>query len=179
MSDSRQRRQRPGCTVVVMSKRIATTMTVHAIPADELEEVRRSGRDVAGHRPVRWPNPAGMPLRCCLRRATPDDDVLLISHAPLGQPSAWREVGPVFIHAQPCAGYDDTAGLPVELGQGPKVLRGYRSDGSLDYDAIRTVDPGEDIERPLLELLGATDVHEVHVRALREQCFTYLVRRSS
>ena len=128
-------------------------MTVHAIPADELEEVRRSGRGVAGHRPVRWPNPAAMPLRCCLRRATSDDDVLLISHAPLGQPSAWREVGPVFIHAQPCAGYDETAGLPVELRHGPKVLRGYRSDGSLDYDAIRTVDPGEDIERPLPELL--------------------------
>jgi hypothetical protein len=82
----------------------------------------------------------------------------------------------VFIHAQPCAGYDETAGLPPELRRGPRVLRGYRSDGSLNYDAIRTVDSSEDIEAPLLELLAAPDVHEVHVRALSEQCFTFLVR---
>ena len=63
------------------------------------------------------------------------------------------------------------------LRDGPKVLRGYRSDGSLNYDAIQTVDAREDIERPLLDLPDATNVHEVRVRALREQRFTYRVRR--
>jgi Protein of unknown function (DUF1203) len=154
----------------------APGLSVHAIPADHLDDVRRTGRDVAGNRPVPWPEPAGMPLRCCLRRATADDDVVLISHAPLRERSPWREVGPVFVHAQPCTGYPPAAGLPADLRHGPKVLRGYRADGSLDYDAILTVGAGEEIDGALRELLADPSVHEVHVRALDAQCFTYLVR---
>lgn len=152
-----------------------TALTVHAIPSDELEQVRRKGRDVAGNEPVPW-EATGAPLRCCLRAATPDDDVVLISHAPLREYSPWREVGPVFVHAGPCAGYDERAGLPPELRQGPRVLRGYHADGSLDYDAIRTVGAGEDIGPALDELLVVPGLREVHVRSATAQCFTYLVR---
>jgi DNA-binding Lrp family transcriptional regulator len=157
-----------------------TTTTVqlaaHAIDPAELDEIRRTGRDTAGNAPVLWPDPAGVPLRCCLRRAHPDDEVVLVSYAPQRRRSPWREVGPVFVHARPCAGWTEEVGLPAELRVGPRVLRGYRADGSLDYDAIRVVPDGEDVERPLQELLEDPAVDEVHVRALAEQCFTYRVR---
>lgn len=158
------------------TERPATVLAAHAIPPAELEEIRRSGRDTAGNAPVPWPDATGSPLRCCLRRVRPDDDVLLISYAPLRQRSAWREVGPVFVHAGPCGGWTEETGLPPELRRGPRVLRGYRADGSLDYDAIRVVPAGDDVERPLQELLADPAVDEVHVRALAEQCFTYRVR---
>lgn len=150
-------------------------MTVHAIPADELEQIRREGRDVAGNAPMPF-DATGAPLRCCLRSATPDDEVVLISYAPLREHSPWREVGPVFVHAGPCPGYDERAGLPSELREGPRVLRGYHADGSLDYDAIRTVGAGEDIGPVMDELLAKPGLREVHVRAADAQCFTYLVR---
>jgi hypothetical protein len=153
----------------------AATFTVHAIPSDELAQVRRTGRDVAGNVPTPFAA-VGAPLRCCLRLATPDDDVVLISHAPLREQSAWREVGPVFVHAGPCSGYDELAGLPSEVRTGPRVLRGYHADGSLDYDAIRTVPDGADIGPALDELLAVPGLREVHVRSAVEQCFTYLVR---
>ncbi|MCO1654633.1 DUF1203 domain-containing protein [Pseudonocardia humida] len=156
----------------------AATFTVHAIPAEELERVRRRGRDVAGNEPTPF-GAAGSPLRCCLRRATAADEVVLISHAPLRERSPWREVGPVFVHARACPGYDERAGLPPEVRTGPRVLRGYRADGSLDYDAIRTVGAGEDIGPALDELLAVPGLREVHVRAAVEQCFTYLVRPAS
>ena len=156
--------------------RPAPVLTALAIDPAELDEIRRSGRDTAGNAPVPWPDATGSPLRCCLRRARPDDEVLLVSYAPLRQRSAWREVGPVFVHARPCAGWAEDSGLPPELRQGPRVLRGYREDGSLDYSAIRVVQEGEDVEQPLQELLGDPAVHEVHVRALTEQCFAYRVR---
>lgn len=165
---------------------LMTTNTAHpapvlialAIDPAELDEVRRSGRDTAGNAPVPWPDATGDPLRCCLRPARPDDEVLLISYAPLRERSPWREVGPVFVHARPCGGWAEDSGLPPELRQGPRVLRGYREDGSLDYSAIRVVHEGEDVEQPLQDLLGDPAVHEVHVRALAAQCFTYRVRAS-
>jgi hypothetical protein len=156
----------------------AVTYTVHPIPADELAEVRRRGRDVAGNVPAPF-DATGSPLRCCLRPATPDDEVVLISHAPLREQSPWREVGPVFVHAGPCAGYDEQSGLPSELRTGPRVLRGYRLDGSLDYAAIRTVAEGADIGPALDELLAVPGLREVHVRSATAQCFTYLVRPAS
>jgi hypothetical protein len=156
----------------------ARTYTVHAIPSEELAQVRRQGRDVAGNVPTPFAA-VGSPLRCCLRLATADDEVVLISHAPLRERSAWREVGPVFVHAGPCPGYDEHAGLPPEVRTGPRVLRGYRVDGSLDYDAIRTVAAGADIEPALAELLAVPGLREVHVRSAVEQCFTYLVRPGS
>jgi hypothetical protein len=125
---------------------------------------------------VTWPDATGAPLRCCLRRARPDDDVLLISYAPLRQASPSREVGPVFVHADRCDGWTEQTGLPPELRTGSRVLRGYRADGSLDYAAIRVVPEGEDVEPPLQELLADSAVDEVHVRALDAQCFTYRVR---
>lgn len=171
MSVSRRTRHKPADIVVHM-----TAITVHAIPSDDLEQIRRSGRDVAGNRPEPWPDPAGMPLRCCLRRATADDEIVLIAHAPLQDPSPWREVGPVFVHAQRCPGYNEGSGLPPELRTGPRVLRSYRHNGSLYYDAIRPVAAGTDIEGALKELLDDPDVREVHVRSLAAQCFHYAVR---
>jgi Protein of unknown function (DUF1203) len=154
----------------------APVLTAHAIDPAELEGIRRTGRDTAGNAPVPWPDAAGVPLRCCLRRARPDDDVVLVSHAPQRRPSPWRETGPVFVHAGPCDGWTAATGLPPELREGPRVLRGYRADGSLDYDAVRVVPAGEDVAQPLQELLADPRVEEVHVRALAEQCFTYRVR---
>jgi hypothetical protein len=156
----------------------AIAFTVHAIPSDELEQVRRRGRDVAGNEPAPF-EAIGSPLRCCLRRATAADEVVLISHAPLREQSPWREVGPVFVHAGSCPGYDERAGLPPEVRTGPRVLRGYRADGSLGYDAIRTVGAGEDIGPALDELLAVAGLGEIHVRSAIEQCFTYLVRPAS
>jgi hypothetical protein len=158
------------------TERTAPVLTAYAIDPAELDEIRRSGRDTAGNVPVPWPDPTGFPLRCCLRRARSDEEVLLISYAPLRTPSPWREVGPVFVHAGPCEGWAEDAGLPPELRRGPRVLRAYREDGSLDYGAIRVVEKGDDIEAPLQELLADPEVREVHVRALAEQCFTYRVR---
>lgn len=61
---------------------------------------------------------------------------------------------------------------------GPKLLRTYCADGTLDCDHIVLVADGTDIEQPLRELLAVETVATVHVRAVLSQCFAYAVTRT-
>jgi hypothetical protein len=148
--------------------------TIHAIDPISLDAIREAGAD--GHGNAFAPYPAtgdGEPLRCCLRCARPGEPIALISWAPFEHASPWREVGPVYVHAERCEGYAG-AGLPDELNSGPRVLRTYRPDGTMNYDH-NTLVGHEDLEPHLDELLALPDVGTVHVRTVLPQCFLYAV----
>ena len=152
------------------------TLTVHAIDPARLDEVRRSGKDTSGNAlTVTEATGQGEPLRCCLRFARADERIALISFAPFVQPSVWREVGPVYVHAEPCAGPSDP-GVPAALSRGPLLLRTYRADGSMNYDH-NTLVGAEDVEPMLEDLLSKAEVATVHVRTVLPQCFLYAVTR--
>src|SRR6185503_10303206 len=87
------------------------TIVYAAIPAAVLDQLRIL--DDAGRPPVSSvDDEGGSPLRCCLRRARPGERVSLVSYAPLrrwaanagAEPGPYDEQGPVFIHAEACAG---------------------------------------------------------------------------
>lgn len=153
------------------------TMTVraHAIDPARLAAMRSTGADEHGNRFTGYPALGWEPLRCCLRLAEAGEEIALIAYAPFRVASPWAEVGPVYVHACECAGYVPDAGLPDALRTGPRVLRGYRADGSLDYGHVTVVGEGDDIESELQRLFAAPEVAVVHVRALTTQCFTYAV----
>lgn len=120
----------------------------------------------------------GAPLRCCLRYATPDEDIALISYAPFDHPSVWTGVGPVYVHATRCAGHQLTGQLPAQLDTGPHVLRTYRADDTMNYEHNTVVTDDADLEPIIVRLLDEPDVATVHVRALAPQCFLYAVTAS-
>jgi hypothetical protein len=64
--------------------------------------------------------------------------------------------------------------LPVELRHGPRILRTYRSDGTMNYDH-NTLVGDEDLAPHLDKLLALADVSTVHVRTVLPQCFLYAV----
>jgi hypothetical protein len=151
-------------------------LRVHAIDPARLEAVREPGDDGFGNRLTPFDATGeGEPLRCCLRFARAGELIALISYAPFEGVSPWREVGPVYVHAERCAGYDGR-GLPAELRRGPRVLRTYRADGSMDYDH-NTLVWDEDLGPALDRLLAEPDVATVHVRTVLPQCFLYAVTR--
>jgi Protein of unknown function (DUF1203) len=151
-------------------------MSVHPIDPARLDDVRRRGEDVSGNPfTVFEATGDGEPLRCCLRFARAGERIALISYSPFEQRSVWREVGPVYVHADHCEGYAEGR-LPDELRHGPRVLRTYRADGSMDYEH-NTLVGDEDIEPVLDRLLGEPEVATVHVRAVLPQCFLYAVTR--
>lgn len=129
----------------------------------------------------------GNPLRCCLRPIRPGERVALVGYAPLrrwaaatgAHPGAYDEVGPVFIHADPCDGPESAEGYPFTH---PGALRTARR-----YDARGHIVGGRLIELPeeaeaelheaLVEAFADPTVALVHVRAVEYGCFQFEVRR--
>jgi hypothetical protein len=152
------------------------SLLVHAIDPARLVAVHSAGAD--GHGNQLSPFAAtgeGEPLRCCLRYAEAGEQITLISYAPFEHPSVWREVGPVYIHAAACEGYNPTGRLPEQLATGPRVLRTYRADDTMNYEHNTVVTAEADLEPIIERLLGNPDVATVHVRTLAPQCFLYAV----
>jgi hypothetical protein len=154
-------------------------LDIIAIDPARLDTIRAAGADEEGN-PFTPQTAAGWePLRCCLRHAELGEQIALISYAHFTNPSPWREVGPVFVCAEPCKGYPDTAAFPEGFRTGPRILRTYRADGSLDYDNITYVHTGDDVAAQVAGLLDRPGVAEVHLRAHQAQCFTFAVRAGS
>jgi hypothetical protein len=152
---------------------VMNRLLVHAIDADRLARIRAQGVDEHGNAFQPYPAGGGEPLRCCLQPAAPGDPIALISYAPFQHVSPWTEVGPVYVHGDGCAGHD--GGLPEQFRTGPRVLRTYDAENTLDYAHITVVPDGADLQPYLDELFAVPEVATVHVRAVETQCFTYAV----
>ncbi|MFI0268145.1 DUF1203 domain-containing protein [Streptomyces luteogriseus] len=122
----------------------------------------------------------GSPLRCCLRHSEPGERLALVSYAPLRRwaaetgaaPGAYDEQGPVFLHADACAGpADDT--LPFTGSH--RTVRRYSAEGRILGGRL-VGEPGA-FEQALLEAFDDPAVALVHVRAVEYGCFLYEVRR--
>ena len=148
-----------------MDMNVGTGLVVKAIDPSRLDMVYRSGSDGHGNRlcPIAATG-QGEPLRCCLRYAEPGEQITLISYAPFDHPSVWTEVGPVYIHASRCQGYKPAGRLPGQLATGPRVLRTYRADDTMNYDHNTVVTDDADLAVRRLAL-------EVTYRARHQSAF--------
>ncbi|MFD6555614.1 DUF1203 domain-containing protein, partial [Streptomyces sp. NPDC058398] len=159
-----------------------TTYTAQPIGAAVLEELRAT--DDAGRRPVPLTDEeGGSPLRCCLRRSAPGERVCLVSYAPLRrwaartgvEPGAYDETGPVFLHADACAG-PATDALPFTNSH--RSVRRYSAQGHILggrlVEAPSAFD--ENFTKAFAEAFTDPEVAPVHVRAVEYGCFLYEVR---
>ena len=165
-----------------MTTTATKTFSVRAIAADVVAELRI--RDDSGREPeVVVDRDGGSPLRCCQRSSEPGEQILLVSYAPLRRwaaaagvdPGAYIETGPVFIHAQSCAGPTDDE-WPADYRGLPRVLRAYGANGRIRGGVV--VPAGEpQPERFVDELFADPDVAFIYARALTFGCFTFAIER--
>lgn len=146
--------------------------------------------DDAGNAPrVKVDDEGGNPLRCCLRLSRPGEQVALVSYAPLrrwakaagAEPGAYDEVGPVFIHTEPCGGPAGNR-FPEVFLRSPRVFRAYRADGSILRGRLATAEVLKDqaaAGQVLSRILADPRVAVVQARALEFGCFTFEVRRAA
>ncbi|MGW5635289.1 DUF1203 domain-containing protein [Streptomyces sp. NPDC003832] len=154
-----------------------TTYVARPIEPRALEELRVT--DDAGRTTVPRTDPeGGAPLRCCLRRSAPGERIALVSYAPLRRwaaatgvdPGAYDEQGPVFVHAEECAG---PAGDGHPFAGAHRTVRRYSADGRiLGGRLVESL--GDDAFR---DAFDDPEVALVHVRAVEYGCFLYEVGR--
>ncbi|MEU6410550.1 DUF1203 domain-containing protein [Microbispora sp. NPDC046933] len=158
---------------------------IRAIAPDVLDQLRKT--DDAGRRPRRIVDEeGGSPLRCCLRRSRPGEAILLAAYAPLrrwaletgADPGAYEEVGPVFVHEEPCEGPQPS--YPAAMGGARRIFRTYRADGSiLNGHLVEAHQSADPLAASILldTLLEDPETAVVHVRAVEFGCFMFEVRR--
>jgi hypothetical protein len=155
---------------------ITSTLIFEPIPPGELQEIRTARLDEAGNRLTAQTDAEGSPLRCCLREASPGERVLLIAYTPPGTSGAYAERGPVFIHADPCDGYQTPHRYPPGLSGRQQVVRAYDQRGRI-ADGVLAAD-GDHAWTVVCEMLARPDVALVQLRNVGYGCYNFAVRRA-
>lgn len=143
------------------------------VPSADLDRIRCNGHDDHGNPVEARPADGVVPLRCCLTLSSPDDLVMLMSHRPMAVGGPYAEVGPVFVHADPCPGYDGVD-FPAQYRERRAVLRPYDADGQLLDGVIAEAGTSEG---ELKRLFDDPAVALVQVRNVVAGCWNFSVRR--
>lgn len=141
------------------------TIVVEALPASLGSAAVRAWVDGEG----------GAPLRCCLRDSRPGERVALVSVTPPGPKGAYRETGPVFMHANGCEG-PTARTYPDAFRDRPQVFRAYDAHGSIVGGEM--VGAGDDQERVAERLLADPRVAFLHTRNVVYGCYMLTIRRA-
>jgi Protein of unknown function (DUF1203) len=149
---------------------------IEAIPTDVVDGVRAADRDVSGNPVEHVVATGGEPLRCCLRDAREGEQLTLFGFAPDIPASPYREIGPVFAHAEACGGPASTSDYPAAWRGRPQALRAYDARGWI-HSSTRIHD-GHGVEDLIAEMLDDPEVVQVHSRNIAYGCYMFKVRRA-
>ena len=117
----------------------------------------------------------GLPLRCCLRDSRPGERIALVAVSPEAPQGAYRETGPVFLHADGCAGPADN-GYPEDFRRRTQVFRTYDHAGVIIGGEV--VPAGSGQEDVAARLLADPDVAFVQTRNVIHGCYMLTITRS-
>lgn len=143
-----------------------------AMPTTLTRHYQASGADANGQKPeVHISDGDGVPCRHCLQNVRAGDRYLILSHRPFPAPQPYAETGPIFLHADECVRYEETAEMPAMFRESSDyILRGYSCQDRIVYGTGGVIKTG-DIANRADELLRRDDVAYVHMRFARNNCF--------
>lgn len=158
----------------MISTRIRRKYLIIAIPTAVAERVRETLEDDQGNRlAIRTPD-RGVPCRHCLRITQPGERVIALAYRPFDPGGPYAEVGPIFVHAQPCRSYGEDDRFPEDFRKRVLALRGYNNEGTIEEALLSEAG---DPESSLDTLFANERVRFVHVRNPAWGCYDFQVER--
>lgn len=120
--------------------------------------------------------PHAYPCRRCLRDAEPGEELVLLSYDPFLGTSAYRQPGPIFVHARACEpAAEDLVRAPEQLRRRELSVRGF--DARHRQIATRLT-PGEQVDAVAERMFADPAVAYVHVHNAGPGCFAVRVERA-
>jgi len=153
----------------------SSAFRVVPLSTEVAETARRAAEDgVADHAVVTADSPTGYPCRHCLRFAKPGERLILFPYAAIPSGHPYSEIGPIFVHAEPCERYSATHEYPNDLRRG-RAFRAYNAS----YDMIDAeVANGNEPEAIVEKLLQNPETAFVDARSVTRGCYTFRIQRA-
>src|SRR5437879_10888316 len=148
----------------------------HIVPlptqiADAARRVVKAG--AADHAVITVDSHGSSPCRHCLRWAQPGERVILFPYTSIPAGHPYSEIGPIFVHAEPCKRYSATCEYPADFRNG-RVLRAYDANyNMIDAEVVNGREPEEVIEK----LLQISKTAFVDARGVSRRRFTVGLQR--
>jgi uncharacterized protein DUF1203 len=149
---------------------------VAAIPTKVAEIVRSTLRSPGYGHPAHVEVAAGYgPCRHCLRTFdVGKENRILFTYDPFHGLELLPLPGPVFIHAEPCERFPETAGFPEDLRNHRLTIAAY--GGGRRLLAEEYVENGE-VEAVTGRLFDKNEVRYLHVRDTEAGCYDFRIER--
>ena len=155
-------------------RKVQNMHSIHvvAMPTATARSFQNGGADANGQLPERQLSDGeGVPCRHCLQIVAKDEPYLILAYRPFPEPQPYAETGPIFLHAEPCEHYAETATLPPIVVKCKEMLiRGYSEQNRIVYGTGQVV-PTSQIVTTAAELLRGPDVAYIHVRSASNNCY--------
>lgn len=148
------------------------------LPTEVVRALQAGAPDANGQPPeVHVSDGNAVPCRHCLREVATGERYLILAHRPFPAPQPYAEVGPIFLHAEPCARYTPEAEIPQMFRDWEHILmRGYGADDRIVYGTGQVVATG-DLAARATAILERPGIAYVHLRSAKNNCYLARVER--
>jgi Protein of unknown function (DUF1203) len=146
----------------------------------EVARAYQSGAvDANGQKPERHVSDGkGVPCRHCQRDVEAGRPYLILAYRPFPEAQPYAEVGPIFLHADPCERYPVSGDIPAMFLKRERFLiKGYHPNDRIYYGTGEIV-ASADLAAAASRLLERQDVAYVHVRSALNNCYQCRIDRA-
>jgi hypothetical protein len=104
------------------------------------------------------------------------EPAIVFAYKPFDFEGPYAEIGPVYVHAQECRRYSETARFPSDFGLRVLTMRGYNDEHRIEAAELSS---SGDPESSIASLFANDRVCFIHVRNPAWGCYDFQVDRCS